>query len=381
MSLTRKLQQTLAAVASCLTLIGCAAAPAKGWRVEGTYRLDGTGASAAAGYLALGRQYQGEARHHLALDAYRKAARLAPGDADVMNALGLALAQQSMLAPAIDAFRQALALDPERPALLNNLGYALVLDKRMDEGRTFLQQALVQEPGHQLARVNLDRLVSPEPATQVAGPAMADAAELGTDGHLNAPALRSEASASAENPPLTVQFSFLPNVEAFSVTFADSQATGPQSADSEGRAQLEAPPPLPFASEKDRPPQGAAKVVAVRLEISNGNGVRGMGARLGQSLRSLHPAYAIRLTNMRRFDRDTTVVEYRPGFTEEARVIADSLSASTLIHAVEAAPGNSDIRVLLGRDVKTAGTCVACTPGASKIRVAAALRSSPRLSE
>ena len=58
MSAAGRLQKTLSAAACCLALIGCAAAPLKGWRVEGTYRLDGTGASAADGYLALARQYE-----------------------------------------------------------------------------------------------------------------------------------------------------------------------------------------------------------------------------------------------------------------------------------------------------------------------------------
>ena len=349
----------------------------RGGGSEGTYRLDGTGASAADGYLALARQYEGEARHVLALNAYRKAAHLVPNDADVLNALGLALARQSQHSAAVVAFRQAVALDPTRSALLNNLGYALVLEGRVDEARGFLRQALLQEPGHRLAQINLDRL---RPLGSVIPPSgqlsVADALGLGVDPAKSvAPLHPSETSASAEEPWPTVQLRVSPNVEAFSLTFADAEGAGPAATDARLDHLDDADPSWPLVSKVSAPVQVDRDYAAVRIEISNGNGVQGMGARLGQALRSSHLADAVRLTNMRRFDLDTTVVEYRPGFVKQAQIIANYLGASAVVPSTQTDLRQTDIRVLLGRDLETAITCAACTQSGSRIKVAAALRS------
>jgi len=174
-----------------------------------------------------------------------------------------------------------------------------------------------------------------------------------------------------------MQLRVLPNVGPLSVTSTHAEET--RAVDPLIRAEdmVDAGRSRPLVAGDAAPPQVRSEYVAARIEISNGNGVRGSGARLGQSLRFRHAAVAVRLSNMPRFDLDATVVEYRPGFAREAQMIASSLEAATLIHPTQTGLKRSDIRILLGRDLKTAMTCVACTPGKSRVNVVAGLQSSP----
>lgn len=163
-------------VAATAALLGCSSLTPAPWRVEPVYRVEGSGAGTARGYLALARQYEGEQRTAQALDAYRKAAQAAPDDADVQNTLGLALARQAQYGPAVQALRRAVTLAPERAALLNNLGYALLLDGRAEEARAMFRLTLAVDPAHEMAARNLHWINQPQVATAAPAAPVAPAA-------------------------------------------------------------------------------------------------------------------------------------------------------------------------------------------------------------
>jgi superkiller protein 3 len=64
--------------------------------------------------------------------SYLKAHQLAPGDAQILGALGLSFARAEKIPQAIDAFQRSLAIAPNNPITHSNLGLALYLCKKVE---------------------------------------------------------------------------------------------------------------------------------------------------------------------------------------------------------------------------------------------------------
>jgi Flp pilus assembly protein TadD len=73
---------------------------------------------------------------------YRKAVRLAPGQAEIHYNLGVVLMQMGHPEQAADAWKTALAVRPGYPKALNNLGLALGDLDRLDEAEAVLREAV-----------------------------------------------------------------------------------------------------------------------------------------------------------------------------------------------------------------------------------------------
>jgi len=85
----------------------------------------------------------------LSLDAMRRAAELAPMDANVLNTLGYTLANRTRRhAEAYRLIRLALELEPESPAIIDSMGWVLYRLGRHEEARSYLEQAhaLMDDP-------------------------------------------------------------------------------------------------------------------------------------------------------------------------------------------------------------------------------------------
>jgi eukaryotic-like serine/threonine-protein kinase len=81
-----------------------------------------------------------------ALESLRAALSLAPGDADVLRALGLAEAQQGQYDPSLEHLRQSRNLDPRRVATLNSLAATLLGVRRYEEARAVAEEAIPLGP-------------------------------------------------------------------------------------------------------------------------------------------------------------------------------------------------------------------------------------------
>lgn len=350
--LLRAQRKALTVAAIAVVLAGCSTPEPKTWRVAPNYRISHAGPSANQGYVALARQFEGERRWREARDAWRKAALAAPEDADTLNALGLAEASQGQFGRAVAALRRAVALAPERVPLLNNLGYALLLDGNNVEAKSVLRAALARSPDHLLAQANLSRL------DQVAGSAAAPVASA------------KEAPAEASPAPHLQIVQTAPNVEALqlrqtglaavseaSVVPAVSAVSAGSEAPEVKAAALAAPNSL--AAEA---PVRVAETPPPRVEIVNGNGVTGMAASLSGWLRAHGLAQNALLSNALPFNTVTTVMHYRTGYFSVAKELAERMPYRV---AMAAGPGgalNADIRVVLGRDLRTADKPVKRTP-------------------
>jgi hypothetical protein len=102
------------------------------------------------------------------------------------------------------------------------------------------------------------------------------------------------------------------------------------------------------------------------LEVSNGNGIAGMAARVGSWL-AARGMPTPRLTNQQPYAQRQTVIQFRAGHEEAARRLASLLPAGART-APQASPElRSDIRVVLGRDWTQVARCLtraSCQPAA-----------------
>lgn len=89
-----------------------------------------------------------------------------------------------------------------------------------------------------------------------------------------------------------------------------------------------------------------------RLEIANGNGVSGLAKKVGQVLTS-SGLPAAQITNYKNYQQRQTVVQYRNGYQAQATALSKGLRNNPqLVQTANLRP-NTDVRLVLGRDVKT----------------------------
>ncbi len=95
----------------------------------------------------------------------RAAVHLTPGNADLLDHLGAALAETGPVDEAIDAFRRATAIRPDHAATWSNLGKALAATGRFSEAETAFGHARTLAPNdsqltlnHAVARLKSGRL-------------------------------------------------------------------------------------------------------------------------------------------------------------------------------------------------------------------------------
>jgi len=92
---------------------------------------------------------------------------------------------------------------------------------------------------------------------------------------------------------------------------------------------------------------GEASLPAVRLEISNGNGVTGAARRLARSL-DVSGVKTVRLTNRRPFVEANSRIEYWGGQQNMAQALGRHLGMKS--YRVRGGLADADMRVVLGHD-------------------------------
>jgi Tfp pilus assembly protein PilF len=89
----------------------------------------------------------------------------------------------------------------------------------------------------------------------------------------------------------------------------------------------------------------------IRVEVANGNGVRGIAKRVSTKLRQFEH-YVARLSNQRPM-RNETSVEYRDGYIEEAASVAAGLDKRVALIPSDHLRRDIHVRLVLGRDVRS----------------------------
>ncbi|GHD71633.1 tetratricopeptide repeat protein [Vogesella fluminis] len=330
-----------------------------------------------AAYYQLGRYYQGQNRNDLAIPAFRQALALDKHYAEAHNALGSLYAGQHQFELAIMEFQLALAAAPDTAHFYNNLGYAYYLQGRPVEAAAMLEKAASLKPGDAKITTNLNLALAQKAQAELVQQAFA-------------PATVSPPAAAAGNtvaPPVTETRMAAPTVEPASQPAAAEVATPSPALPAASSPVAEpapaiVPPPAPAGQPQTTEPAAPTMLAAARpapakeaappartalYEVSNGNGITGMARRVNQAL--LAQGYpAARLTNSKPFRQPVTVVEYRPGYAGVAARLSASLPLKPAIAEKTGLRQNTDVRLVLGRDVMTRFALV--TPGPRETRVA-----------
>jgi len=122
--------------------------------------------------------------------------------------------------------------------------------------------------------------------------------------------------------------------------------------------------PVSSAPQASRPP----KLRPVRVELSNGNGVRGMARQVGDQI-AVGTVRVVRLTNAPTFDIARSRVLFREGYRDEAIAVGRQIGRRANIQLDNSIDRRADIRIVLGWDV-IAGRSPVATAGEERETIA-----------
>ena len=357
-----------AARAACLgsLLLGCSAP-----RQEAPAQVVAPAAPAAPaasfgsaqGYYTLGRREHAAAHAPLARRAYEAALRLDPAHREARNGLAVLLAETGDYAGAIALWRELLTqsagLPPaEQGFLLGNLGYALYLKGDREEAVTTLVWSCLRDPLQPLAWEHLSAVLQTLGQTDLALQMMRQARMLRTHdlrgdyavaGGAAPPVPAAEGAREQSLWPADLAHTEVRSVGAALVEvrrIAAPQAS-PPSAPAPLRVSVSLPVSGPVA------PVDISAQPGLRLEISNGNGVRGMAAAWARDSKVTQVGWqSVRLTNTRPFAVPVTRLEYGAHGEEVARLLSQRLGLPAPQAALDSA--RADLRIVLGWDRRPA---------------------------
>ncbi|MGB9990202.1 LytR C-terminal domain-containing protein [Massilia sp. SM-13] len=301
--------------------------------------------ASADAYYALGRGYHAEAKPQDAQRAYLLALQRDPRHADARNGMAVLLAERGEAAQAIAIWRKLAdeTLPPrDRALVLGNLGNALARHGDKEEALYLLQKAAVLDPANadNWERLGAALQSAGEPEQAAVMQRQADSLrqhDIKADYALVA---RTASSAAASAPTPAPALALAPP-PALTLVPVPMPAPAPALALALPPVLTLAPVPMPA------PVPGAAPgpTLALHLEISNGNGVRGMAADWARKLRG-GAWKSLRVTNSRPFVVARTRVEFAPQREAAARELAQRIGGA----ALQEVKTMTDLRVVLGHD-------------------------------
>lgn len=384
--------------AALLAVAGCASLDpkaVKAWTIEPVLNVAHSAESSQA-YYTMGRYFDGSQAWDKAIDSYRKAIAADAHNIEAYNALGVALAQAGRFADAETTLRQAVALAPGLAHVRNNLGYVLMLAGKPGEAVAELKAAVKRDDSNVQARANLRDALAQSDASQYGAIASAAPVEAtstrtvaatleggeGTAQTINVPAPITAAEiptplAASVSVPVALQSASIPQRDAVVATTAPMTLRVVDRPTVPSLVEQVASAPSPLSTPAPKPQASPASFVAavepaIRLEVSNGNGVPGMAARVGHWL-ARQGMRTDRLSNQPRFAQQQTVIQYRNGHEEAALRIARSLPATARAESAPTTGLRSDVRVVLGRDWVQTAACLShdtCHPVATELALA-----------
>jgi Flp pilus assembly protein TadD len=404
---TTILSSAVVTISACATALGTREAP----RVEGVVRVAHSTSAVQLAYER-GKRLLQEGHHASAAGAFREALLLDPNSLDAMNGLGVALSAAGEYAGASRIFEEILTRNARDAFAMSNLGYVRLLEQRIVEAEDLFERALAIDPANARTRANLAAARAQSSGTAVAetraltSAPIASAAALPPDpagggivavapnvyelrgagaaaspresNGANARIVRvgsgvvelRRADSDVSNQPTSPQQNQVVAVTKDVYRLQAPRATGPITplAAAVAAAQNGAEAIALKVAAESAATQGGTEAILRRdgtsapstsirdhgqdgrIEVSNGNGVRGMARLLAGYLRQ-QGVGVNRLTNHLGFNQNRTEVQYRDGYRPQAvrlqmtlPVQADLVSSSVLGKDV-------DVRLVLGRDV------------------------------
>lgn len=272
---------------------------------------------------ALALSAHGAGQMVLAGQYYARALARAPNHAGAFNGLAVVYAQADRTDEALRLFARAIALTPEAAHIHNNAGYTLLRAGRLDEAEIALGKARELDPANTQTQQNLALLASAK-ANQ--------ASEV--------PAVPSEAR-TGEAPRLVLVAPNVFELQAPTATATAGQAAEPAQVPTGPSGKVSAPD---------------ADLRGVRLEVSNGVGIRRLARRTAERL-ATEGVLTARLTNALPYQQRKTEIQYVTG-----QALAAQALQSRMPVAAQTVPANRlsrgvQLRLVLGHDM--AGTAIA----------------------
>lgn len=314
--------------------------------------------------------------------ATREPPAAAEGSTAERNRRATELAEQSDYDGAIAVWRDLTASAPQEPEaayLFRNLGYALFLNGEYDAALAALEKACLLDPlnarGWQHLGSALRKLGQEQRARLMFHQAEAlqrndFAADYALARGSTVPAIVSAVGA----PPRTTQEWATRELDASggvvdlraAVAAAAPPVPVPEvAAAAVPESAAAAEPPAASTAPVDMPATSVSTAAApqlVRLEVRNGNGVRGMAAKTARRIAS-DALKVVRLTNEKGFGVERTRIEYEPGFRDAASQLAARFGAATMVEVDNC--WKTDMRLVLGKDQKD--RLAAARPGPRKL--------------
>ncbi|WP_165390805.1 LytR C-terminal domain-containing protein [Pseudoduganella lutea] len=331
----------------------------------------------ADGYYAIGRAEHMARRYAAAQRAWDAALRLDPRHADTRNGLAVLQAERGNYSAAIALWRKLVdegtALPPaEQAFVLGNLGYALYLRGERDEALVMLEKACVLDPFQPLAWEHLATVLEALGQKDRALQMMKQARTLRTHDirHDYAAAGVQAPAAAATGMPTAVTVATASGPSPWPGDLARTELRQAGAVIEVHRVEAAAvrPAARPIATVGN---ESGGAGSGVRLEISNGNGTRGLAAAWKRQLAG--PEWqSVRLTNEKPFAVPVTRIEYRG--SAEAGVVARALAhrlglpAPTMLADGSPVAARTDLRIVLGWDQRTAVASVERKPAQASLQ-------------
>lgn len=359
--------------------------------------------SAVEGLFALGRSAHAAGDLVLAEQWYTQVLAMQPSHLGALNSIAVIYAQTQRNDQAIEFFQRALELDPQAAYVHNNLGYALLLAHRLAEAGAELARAYELNPSSSQSRQNLELLAR---ATEAAAPGPQLVAVAKNVYELrDAPASRPvpmQATASAPVAVPTPVAVSTPVTAPMPVAMPTSVAVPMRAAApmpvvvptpvvasmpvaAPMRVAVSTPVAMPMQAAVPMPVAATVKELApgtslqgVRIEVSNGVGIRYLARRTAERLAQTGWVTA-RLTNQPRFRQAKTEIQFVAGQKEAAQALSAQLPVSVRTVACGGLVRNLQMRLVLGHDL-VGKTLVAWLDSGSETPVALAGTDAWRLS-
>lgn len=310
------------------TLAGSSAGSAKFPKVQPVERITSP-VSEVEGQFIMGRSAHGLGQMALAEERYAKVLSLQPTHVGALNAMAVIYAQSARFEQSVELFRQALAVDASAAHVHNNFGYALMLAGRLDEAQIQLDQAQALNPLSELTRKNRALLAqSRGHAPVLAGMSKP---ELAATPVVTTVVTSTAKSVAPEGPQLHA-------VQPHVFELRDAPAIV------QVQAQVERAPSVTW------PGVSAVSLNGVKIEVSNGVGIRNLARRTAERLAPMGVVTA-RLTNQPGYKQTKTEIFYSAGQMGVAQALSAKLPIAAKVLAANDLGTRVQMRLVLGRDV------------------------------
>jgi tetratricopeptide (TPR) repeat protein len=341
--------------------------------VQPMMKVQHAGAEARAKY-ELGRYYYGQRRIEEARRELEAALALDAALSRASNVLGVIYASQGRYEDAQMQFKRALEWEPQAAHLHSNLGYAYLLQGRNQEALAAFEEALKLEPQSEKAGTNL-RMARERLGLE------GGAAKLEVVDGASATKTTEEPSKPRiiEIAPNVYELTLPSAITSGSIVGSRASATPtPMSGQTESSPVVKMPDqvvevspnvyelgdPTTRVARPDFSSEARTNASRVGVEVSNGNGIRGMAKRVATALRS-QGISVTRVSNRKPFDHPRTEIEYRKGFLTSAHEIGVRLPSPPSFIESESLRSGIGVRLVLGKDVDK--NIALADPNASKL--------------